>query len=25
VTVRSVSHTVEKVGASVAAVVLWWG
>ncbi len=25
VTVRSVSHTVEKIGASVAAVVLWWG
>ena len=25
VTVRSVSHTVEKVGASVAAVILWWG
>ena len=25
VTVRSVSHIVEKVGASVAAVVLWWG
>jgi len=25
VTMRSVSHTVEKVGASVAAVVLWWG
>jgi arginine decarboxylase len=25
VTVRSMSHTVENVGASVAAVVLWWG
>ena|SRR5947209_1368732 len=25
VTVRSVRHTVESVGASVAAVVLWWG
>jgi arginine decarboxylase len=25
VTIRSMSHTVERVGASVAAVVLWWG
>jgi arginine decarboxylase len=25
VIVRSISHTVERVGASVAAVVLWWG